>query len=191
MKSKKGIVLGSSICVAVLTFAAYAAIPTILAVGTIGQSEALNGPATLTVRQFIITPGEVLQWHHHPGLAFNVVKHGTLTLEDGCGGEETLLAGQAFEEVHARIHRAKNLTASNVEVYNTFVTPDSITTINTTGNQRLCGPPLTVTDCKQNGWAKFTFPRRLLTRAIEPVERRGQAIRALIKLVNWLQGGTD
>jgi quercetin dioxygenase-like cupin family protein len=161
MKSKKRIVLGSSICVVVLAIAVFAVpISNILAVGTIPQSEVFNGgPATVTVRQFTIPPGEVLAWHHHPGLAFNVVKQGVLTLEDGCGGEENLLPGQAFEELHAHIHRAKNLTASNVEVYNTFVTPDSTTTINTPGNQRLCGPPLNANDCKASGWVAFTFPR--------------------------------
>jgi len=159
MKPNKGIVLGSSICVVVLTIAAYAAISNILAVGTIAHSDVFDAPAIVTVRQFIITPGEVLAWHHHPGLAFNVVKQGMLTLEDGCGGEETLIPGQAFEELHARIHRAKNLTASNVEVYNTFVTPDPTTTINTPGNQRQCGPPANVAECKTAGWAKFTFPR--------------------------------
>ena len=160
MESKKRIVLGSTICAVVLTIAAYAAISNILAVGIIPHSDVFSGgPATVTVRQFTITPGEVLAWHHHPGLAFNVVKQGMLTLEDGCGGEETLLPGQAFEEVHARVHRAKNLTATNVEVYNTFVTPDATTTINTPGNQRLCGPPSNVTECRTNGWANFTFPR--------------------------------
>jgi quercetin dioxygenase-like cupin family protein len=162
MTPKKVIVLGSTICAAVLTIAAYAALVTptanVVALGTILHSEVFNAPATVTVRQFIIPPGE-LPWHHHPGLAFNVVKQGTLTLEDGCGGEETLLPGQAFEELHARIHRAKNLTASNVEVYNTFVTPTPTTTINTPGNQRLCGPPATVAECRREGWAQFTFPR--------------------------------
>ena len=160
MKARKGIVLGLGISAAVLTIVAYAAIPTIVAFGTIAHSEVFNGPATVTVRQFVITHGEVLPWHYHPGIVFNVVKRGTLTVEDGCGGEETLLSGQAFEELHGHIHRGKNLTSEDVEVYNTFVIPDGLpTTVNIPGNQRLCGPPTTAADCKKGGWAKFTFPR--------------------------------
>ncbi len=163
MKRRKVIVLGSSICAAVLTIAAYAAIPTILAVGNIAHSEVFDGPATVTVRQLIITPGEALPWHYHPGIVFNVVKRGTLTVEDGCGGRETLHPGEAFEELHAHIHRGRNLSQTpgdDVEVYNTFVVPEGLpTTVNTPANQQLCGPPITLTDCKNDGWAKFTFPQ--------------------------------
>jgi hypothetical protein len=38
---------------------------------------------------------------YQPGYAFNLIKSGTLIVEDGCGGEETHTAGQAFEEVKA------------------------------------------------------------------------------------------
>src|SRR5262245_53955453 len=116
MKPKTAVVLGLSICVVVLSIVAYAATPQLLTVGGIAHSELLNGPATVTVRQFTIFPTEVLQWHYHPGLAVNVVAQGTLTFEDGCGGEETVLPNQVFEEVHARVHRAKNLGSTNVEV---------------------------------------------------------------------------
>ncbi|HXG95373.1 MAG TPA: cupin domain-containing protein [Blastocatellia bacterium] len=131
-----------------------------IAVGTIEHSELFNGPATVTVRQLKIAPGEVLAWHHHPGRAYNVIKSGTLTVEDGCGGEETLTAGEAFEEVIGRVHRAKNLGAEDVVVINTFIVPQgSPTTINTPNNQRLCGPPVSVEECKKGGWMNFTHPR--------------------------------
>ena len=77
------------------------------------------------MRTLTIAPRESLQWHYHPGYAFNVVKSGTLTVEDGCGGEEaTLIPGQAFEEMDGRVHRAKNLSQTDpVVVYNTFIVP--------------------------------------------------------------------
>lgn len=131
-----------------------------IAVGTIAHSELFDGPATVTVRQLTIFPGEILAWHYHPGRNYNVIKSGTLTVEDGCGGEEAFTAGQAFEDVAGRIHRAKNLGTVDVVVINTFIVPQgSPTTINTPGNQRLCGPPTNVDECKNGGWMNFTHPR--------------------------------
>jgi len=145
--------------VAVLGLIAYAASTEIIAVGTIPQSELFNGPATLTVRQLLIAPGEVLAWHYHPGRAYNVIKRGTLTVEDGCGEVEVLTPGQAFEEVQGRVHRAKNLGAEELEIYNTFIVPQgSPTTVNIPNNERRCGPPTTVNEC-QSGWINFTHPR--------------------------------
>ncbi len=151
-------------CAAVLLIAAtaYAAVTVILAVGTIPQSQLFDGPATVTVRTLTIAPGEQLQWHYHPGYAYNVVKSGTLTVEDGCGGhEETLVAGQAFEEMDGRVHRAKNLsTTEPVVVYNTFIVPQGKpTTRNIPNNERRCGPPIDVAECKDNGWLQFDFPQ--------------------------------
>ena len=138
---------------------AYAATTVILAVGTIPHSEFFNGPATVTVRTLTIEPGEVLAWHYHPGYAFNVVQSGTLTTEDGCGSEETIIAGQAFEEVEGRVHRAKNLGTEEVLVYNTFIVPEgNPTTVNIPNNERQCGPPESVSECKDYGWMNFTHP---------------------------------
>ena len=144
---------------------AYAATTVILAVGTIPHSQLFDGPATVTVRTLTIKPGEVLAWHYHPGYAFNVVKSGTLTVEDGCGGEEeTLTPGQAFEEMDGRIHRARNLSATeDVVVYNTFIVPQGKpTTVNIPGNERRCGPPVDVNECKDDGWVNFTHPRSFI-----------------------------
>ena len=118
----------------------YAATTVVVAVGTIPHSELFDGPATLTVRQLIISPGEVLAWHYHPGRAYNVIKRGTLTVEDGCGQEEVLKAGEAFEETELHVHRAKNLGTEEVEVYNTFIVPEgNPTTVNIPNNERRCG----------------------------------------------------
>lgn len=147
---------------------AYAATTVILAVGTIPNSRLVDGQATVTVRTLTIKPGETLAWHYHPGYAFNVVKSGTLTVEDGCGGEESLVAtdtsNNAFEELDGRVHRAKNLSATeDVVVYNTFVVPQGRpTTVNIPNNQQRCGPPSNVDECKDDGWVKFTQPRSFI-----------------------------
>jgi len=144
---------------AIVGIVAYAATTNVIAVGTIPQSELFNGPATVTVRQLLIAPGEVLAWHYHPGRAYNVIKHGTLTVEDGCGEVEVLSPGQAFEEVDGRVHRAKNLGTEEIEVYNTFIVPQgNPTTVNIPNNERRCGPPKNVSEC-QGGWINFTHPR--------------------------------
>ncbi len=163
----RGVVIAISLGAILFGVIAYAATTVILAVGTIPHSELFDGPATVTVRTLTIKhgmdgqPGETLAWHYHPGYAFNVVKSGTLTVEDGCGGEETLFPGDAFEELDGRVHRAKNLSATeDVVVYNTFIVPQGKpTTVNIPGNERRCGPPRDANECKDNGWINFTQPR--------------------------------
>ena len=157
----KRLVIAIILGAALLGVTAYAAVTMILAVGTIPHSELFDGPATVTVRTLTIKPQEELAWHYHPGYAFNVVKSGTLTVEEGCGGEETLTPGQAFEELEGHVHRAKNLSATeDVVVYNTFIVPQGRpTTVNIPNNERRCGPPSDVNECKDDGWAKFTYPR--------------------------------
>lgn len=166
----RGFVIAISLGVVLLGITAYAAVTNILAVGTIPHSELFDGPATVTVRQLTIGPGETLAWHYHPGYAFNVVTSGTLTVEDGCGEEQTLQgtgnamnpANPAFEETDGRVHRTKNLSATeDVVVYNTFIVPQGRpTTVNIRNNERRCGPPSDVNECKHGGWAQFTHPRR-------------------------------
>lgn len=145
---------------AVFGVVAYASTTLILAVGTIPESEFFGGAATVTVRTLTIQPGETLAWHYHPGYAFNVVQSGVLTVEDGCGGpEENLSPGQAFEEVEGHVHRAKNIGTVPVVVYNTFMMPQgSPTTINIPNNERRCGPPVNVGECKFYGWMRFDHP---------------------------------
>ena len=147
---------------AILAGVAYASSTLVLAFGTIPESAFVGGPANITVRTLTINPGETLAWHYHPGYAFNVVKTGELTVEDGCGGaQETLTPGQAFEEVEGHVHRAKNLGTVPVVVYNTFLMPAELgttTTVNIPGNERKCGPPVNVDECKLDGWQQFDHP---------------------------------
>lgn len=164
-RHRKLLAIAIFVGVALLGFTVYSATTSILALGTIPDSQLFNGPATVTVRTLTIKPGEVLPWHYHPGYAFNVVKSGTLTVEEGCGGpEESLTPGQAFEEMEGHVHRAKNLSATeDVVVYNTFIMPQGKpTTVNIPGNERRCGPPSSVDECKNDGWLNFNHPQSFI-----------------------------
>ena len=159
LRNKLALVVGLSVVV-LFGVIAYAATSVILAVGTIPHSELIDGPATVTARQLIIPPGEVGAWHYHPGTLISVVKRGTVTIEDGCGGEETFTAGQAFEQIGGRVHRAKNLGDEEVEEYNMFIVPEgSPFTVNIPNNEGRCGPPQSVNECRDGGWMNFTHPR--------------------------------
>ena len=157
--NKLTLVIGLSVVV-LLGVVAYAATSIILAVGVNPHSELVDGPATVTARQLLLPPGEVGAWHYHPGNLISVVKRGTVTIEDACGGEQTYTAGQAFEQIGGRVHRAKNLGTEEVEEYNMFVVPEgSPFTVNIPGNERRCGPPRNVDECRYGGWTGFTHPR--------------------------------
>lgn len=139
-------------------FAAYAATSQMIGTGTMQYSEAVGGPATLTMRTLTIAPGEVLGWHHHPGTgAYTVVVSGTLTVEDGCGGEAAYSQGQAFLEPPGRVHRGKNLTGADVVTAQTFLVPLGTPT-SVSHAQRMCGVPQHVDECKNDGWRAFNFP---------------------------------
>jgi len=163
-KFKIAVVIAISLGVVVWAAIVYAQTTNVLAVGTIPNSQLLDSPATVTVRTLTINPSSSLSWHYHPGYAFNVVKSGTLTVEDGCGREETLNPGDAFEEMDGRVHRAKNLSATEpVVVYNAFIMPQGKpTTRNIPGNERRCGPPENVDECKNDGWLTFNHPQTFI-----------------------------
>ena len=147
----------------VIAFSTLAAFPAFcstnetLAVGTIPYSDLFGGPATMTMRRLTIAPGELLGWHYHPGVgAYTIVKQGTLTVEDGCGGDEVFTAGQAFIEDTNHVHRGKNLGTEPVVTLQTFLVPQgSPISVST---QQLCGQPTRIDQCQQDGWMNFTFP---------------------------------
>ena len=156
-KNKLAVATGLG-AVVLVSLIAYAATTVVVAVGTIPHSELLNGPATVTFRTISFAPGEVAVWHYHPGPLFNVVTRGTVTVEDGCGEEQSFTVGQAFEE-GSRVHRPKNLGTEDTFAYQVFIVPQgSPTTVNIPGNERRCGPPRNVSECK-GGWINFTHPR--------------------------------
>ena len=161
IKPRKASVISIAVGFLLLCAAAYSAADMeILLSGTIQESQVFNGPANLTVRILTLKPGDKLPWHYHPGYAFNVVKSGTLTVEDGCGSKKTLTAGQGFEEVGGRVHRGRNLSDTDTIVYDCFLIPqDKQTTITFPGEESRCGPPMETDECKNNGWRKFDHPR--------------------------------
>ena len=59
----------------------------------------------------------------HPGFVYNVVRQGTITVEDGCGEVHANSAGQAFETSEGRVHRAYNLGGEDAIESNMFVGP--------------------------------------------------------------------
>jgi hypothetical protein len=129
----------------------------------VGTSEHIGlwkGPATLTARTLKTSIGETTgPWHYHPGFVYNVVRQGTITVEDGCGNVQSYSAGQAFETSEGRIHRAYNLGGADAIESNMFVGPPGRPiTVFIPNNERRCGPPSTVDECKSDGWANFDFP---------------------------------
>ncbi len=135
----------------------YAATSVTIGVGTFPYFEPFAGAATITTRSLAINANEVLGWHHHPGVgAYTIVKSGTLTLEDGCGGEVVYPRGSAFVERPGRVHRGK-AGAAPVETIQTFVVPAGLAfSVNVAQS---CGAPQAVEECHNNGWTAFTFPR--------------------------------
>ncbi len=173
LRNKLALTVGLSVVV-IFGAIAYAQMSTatILGVGDTPHSELIDGPARLTARRLIIPPGTPPSaWHYHPGTLLSVVgnvgsptpdvNRGSVTIEDGCGGSETFAPGQAFEQIGGRVHRAINLSGETVEEHNMFINPlnDTRLTVPTLNNERLCGPAMSVSECKNDGWMNFTFPR--------------------------------
>jgi hypothetical protein len=142
--------------------AVYAAIPLELWVGTSNHIGLWKGPSTLTARTLKTPIGETTgAWHYHPGFVYNVVRQGTITVEDGCGNVQSYSAGQAFETSEGRVHRAYNLGGADAIESNMFVGPPGRPiTVPIPNNERRCGPPSTVDECKGDGWASFDFPNQ-------------------------------
>lgn len=138
----------------------YAAIfPVILGAGINSGTPIVGGPATVTFRQLTTTPGDIGAWHYHPGYVHNVVTSGVIKIEDGCGGSSTYAAGQSFETSEGRVHRALNEGAVDATELNVFIREEGKPlTRFIPGNERRCGPPSTVNECKAEGWRKFDFP---------------------------------
>jgi len=153
---KRAIVAGLG-AVLLVGVTVYAATSVISGTGTIAYFAPFNGPATMTARSLFIDANEVLSWHQHPGVgAYTIVKTGTLTVEDGCGGEVVYPQGSAFVEPPGRVHRGK-AGAVPVETVQTFVVPvGSGFSVNVPQG---CGAPLAVDECRNNGWSAFTYPR--------------------------------
>lgn len=123
-KHRRMAMVAAILAISLAALSAHAATPQVIGTGTMQYSELIGGPAVVTMRTLTLAPGEVLGWHQHPGAGvYTIVVSGTLTIEDGCGGEKTYTQGQAFHEPAGRVHRGKNLTAANVVTAQTFIVP--------------------------------------------------------------------
>jgi len=138
----------------------YAAITVERFNGTSDHIGLWNGPAALTARTLNTPKGEITGlWHYHPGFVYNVVRQGTITVEDGCGAIRSYGAGQAFETSEGRVHRAYNLGSDDAIESNMFVGPQGRPiTVFIPNDERRCGPPSTVDECKDTGWTAFNHP---------------------------------
>ncbi len=157
--SRKRVVIAATLGALVVAVTAYAALNNTIGVGAMEYSEAIGGPATITMRTLTITPGEVLGWHAHPGVgAYTIVTKGTLTVEDGCGFETVYEPGQAFLEAPDRVHRGKNLGTSEVVTAQTFIVPLGDGVSHALSGPR-CGRPLVKSECRDGGWQSFDYPQ--------------------------------
>ncbi len=145
--------------VLLLGVTAYAVVTSVrLATGTIQSSVLFNGPAEVTVTQITMQPGDIIPWHYHPGRVYVIVKSGTVTQDEGCGGSEVFTAGQAFEEAIPRVHQVRNTGVVPAELFVTNISPVGQPRTIPTGGP-LCGPPTSKDQCKHGGWMNFNFPR--------------------------------
>jgi quercetin dioxygenase-like cupin family protein len=157
MTKKKWAVLAGAAALSAFAILLHASTATVLGVGNLTYSAAVNGPADVTFRQFTSMPGEIGPWHMHPGSVYNIVTAGAITIEDGCGGEQTYTAGQGWEQINGRVHRWKNLGTTAEAEYNTFIVPEGSPTTDILPAQE-CGPPTSVNECRQGGWMNISFP---------------------------------
>ena len=166
-RTKLTILIGA-ISLSVGCLMAYAAINT----GNSAFIGLWEGPATIVANDNNVTgKGVTGGWHYHPGYMYNVVKQGTVTIEDGCAqpddadpeefGTRTYTAGQAFEKADGRVHRAVNHDADvdEIEVSMTIVPPGVPPRVPATGSLpvKRCGPARSVNECKAY-WQRFDFP---------------------------------
>jgi hypothetical protein len=157
LRPKLALIAGVSLLIIGVT---YAAIVVERWDGTSNYIGLWKGPAALTARTLKTPVGETTgAWHYHPGFVYNVVRQGTITIEDGCGSIQAFSAGQAFETSEGRVHRAYNLGAEDAIESNMFVGPPGRPiTVFIPNNEQRCGPPSSVAECMSDGWASFNFP---------------------------------
>jgi len=140
-----------------------------------------DGPAQIYANDNNVTgKGVTGGWHYHAGYAYNVVKQGTVIVEDGCAnsddadpaafGTRTYTAGQAFETADGRVHRAVNPDGNidEIEISMTIVPQGGRPRVPASGSLgKRCGPARSVNECTAY-WERFDFP--------EPFANQGACI---------------
>jgi quercetin dioxygenase-like cupin family protein len=122
-----------------LAVAAFAAGPpvvsaitaTLFTVGTLQERVDVNNdrirlktkdPADVHVQESRFSPGDVVDWHHHPGFALIAVKSGTMTFYDPDCSVHRVGPGQAFVESGGPT-KAANEDSTEALFYVTYVVP--------------------------------------------------------------------
>jgi quercetin dioxygenase-like cupin family protein len=82
-----------------------------------------KGPADGYAVVVKIAPDGNTGWHSHPGLAFALVRAGTLTLYDGDFNSAVVPAGTGFVEEPGHVHIGVNEGTTDVEVVVFFLSP--------------------------------------------------------------------
>ena len=143
----------------VLLLVAGSAPAQVLGQGTVSFFELFNGPASLTTQRVTLAPGTGNQWHVHPGPVFLVLVSGTLTEETGCGETVVYHPGDAFTESYPpdRVHRIFNYGTDPAVFVSTIIKPVGSVSTNFAGP--LCGPPRDISECMDDGWMRFQYPR--------------------------------
>ncbi len=132
--------LRSGLLVTALVLAALAAAPplvsaitaTLFTTSTLTEDVNVNNdrirlktkdPADVQVQEARFAPGDVVDWHNHPGFALIAVKSGTMTFLDADCSAHTVGPGQAFVESGGP---TKAINQGNVEAlfYVTYVLPE-------------------------------------------------------------------
>jgi quercetin dioxygenase-like cupin family protein len=127
------IALGGAAAVAAIAFTAAQAVATpstatgvVLGKGTIDEHININPsrdvPSEVTMQKVTIPPGGTTGWHSHDAKVIAVVAAGTLTLREHDCSVRQVATGQGFVENPGHVHEARNLGATPVEVYVTYVT---------------------------------------------------------------------
>ena len=81
-----------------------------------------------------------------------------LATGNGFAPAQFVLAG--FGYLAGGVHRGRNLTDTDVVVYDTSIIPQGKpTTVNLPDDERRCGPPQDVKECENDGWRKFNHPQ--------------------------------
>ena len=75
----------------------------------------------VVVQHFVLAPGGQSGWHFHPGPAVVTVKSGELTLDQEDCSSTTYAGGQVAVEPMGDVHRVRNLGATNLEFWVTFL----------------------------------------------------------------------
>jgi quercetin dioxygenase-like cupin family protein len=78
-------------------------------------------PGDVVVQKFVLAPGGQSGWHLHPGPAVVTVKSGEFTLDQEDCSTATYSAGKVAVEPTNDVHRVRNLGATDLEFWVTFL----------------------------------------------------------------------